>query len=186
MKSKFTIKIIEYLFLFGVISIATTSPYFLYNLMNIMFKSNRYSKDEIKKFRSAFNYAKKNGLISIQKDGYDVKITITEKGEASMKKFKIANLIINKPKLWDKKIRVVIFDIPNNQRIKRNAFRGKLKELGFYSIQKSVWLHPYDCKEQIKILMDFFGLTHKYIQIFVADKIEDDILLGKIKNVYKI
>ncbi|KKP31830.1 MAG: hypothetical protein A2312_01105 [Candidatus Staskawiczbacteria bacterium RIFOXYB2_FULL_32_9] len=186
MKSKLTIKIIEYLFLFGVISIVATSPYFLYNLMKLMLKSSSYSKDEINKFRNAFNYAKKNGLILIEKDGYDVKITITEKGEARMKKFRIANLNINKPKVWDKKIRVVIFDIPNSQRIKRNAFRGKLKELGFYSTQKSVWLHPYECKDQIKILMDFFGLTNKQIQIFVADKIEDDILLEKIKSVYKI
>ena len=37
-----------------------------------------------------------------------------------------------------------------------------------------------------KILMDFFGLTNKQIQIFVADKIEDNILLEKIKSVYKI
>ena len=178
--------VLECFLLLGVVSVAATSPYFLYRLMRLLFKSDNYGKIHKNKFRSAFYYAKKNGFIEIEKDDHDIKIFITEKGKTWMKKYKIANLEITKPKKWDGKFRIIAFDIPNIQRIKRNAFRAKLKELGFYSTQKSVWLHPYDCQEEIKILMNFFGLTNKQIQIFVAEKIYDDILSEKIKNVYKI
>jgi DNA-binding transcriptional regulator PaaX len=174
------------LFLLGAISIVATSPYFLYNVMKLLFKSGNYGSNDKNKFRSAFYYAKRNGLIEIENNGHDIKISITEKGRVKMKKYKIEDLKIKIPKRWDEKFRVVIFDIPNTQKVKRNAFRGKLKELGFYSTQKSVWLHPYDCQKEIKILMDFLGLTNRQIQIFVADKVEDDTLLRKIKDVYDL
>ena len=182
-----TIKnILECLLLLGVVSVAATSPYFFYRLMRILFKSYNCDKIYKNKFRSAFYYAKKNGFIAIEKNDHDIKIFITARGKEWMNKYKIVNLEITKPKKWDGKFRSIAFDIPNSQRIKRNAFRGKLKELGFYSTQKSVWLHPYNCQEEIKILMNFFGLTNKQIQIFVAEKIDDDILLEKIRNIYKI
>ena len=103
-----------------------------------------------------------------------------------MKRYQVLDLKIERPKKWDGKIRIVAFDIPNAQRTKRNAFRRKLKELGFYSSQKSVWLHPFECKNEIKILQDFFGLNNKQIHFFTAEKIEDKFLFEKITAVYKI
>lgn len=178
--------VLSCLVLLGVVSIAMTSPYFLYSLMKILFKSNNYSNVDKSKFRSVFYYAKRKGFIEVKKDGHDIKIFITEKGRAWMKKYKIENLEIKKPKKWDGKFRVIAFDIPNSQKIQRNAFRSKLKELGFYSTQKSVWMHPFNCQDEIRTLMEFLGLTNRHVQIFIAEKVEDDILLKKIKNIYKI
>jgi len=186
MKAKNSRKILEFLFIAGVVSVAATSPYFFYRLAKIILKMRQYKLSDKQKFNSAFNYLKKNGLIKIEKDGYDIKIFLTPKGEKRIKKYKINDLKIIEPKKWDSKWRIVIFDISNSQRVERNAFRKKLKELGFYSLQKSVWLHPFNCKKEIGILREFFGLNLKQIIIFLADKIEDGVLAQKIRTAYKI
>ncbi len=187
MKADISKKILGYLLAAGVISIAATSPFFLIRLIKIIFKKSRYNhKSDYKKFRSAFYYLKSRGLIDIEKDQHDIVITPTEKGIKTMKKYQVLELKIERPQKWDGKIRIVAFDIPNAHRTKRNAFRRKLKELGFYSSQKSVWLHPFKCKNEIKILKDFFSLNNKQIHFFTAEKIEDEQLLKKIKEAYKI
>jgi DNA-binding transcriptional regulator PaaX len=186
LKKNLTRDILECVILFGVISVAATSPYFLYNIMKIIMKSSKLDKTQRQKFRSAFYCLKRNNMIFLEKDGHDIRIFATKKGEAKFKKYKFSNLKIKIPRKWDKKFRIISFDIPNSRGIQRNAFRAKLKELGFYSTQKSVWIHPYNCIEEIKVLMEFLGLTDKQVQIFTAEKIEDKLLLEKIKKIYKI
>lgn len=180
-------KILGFLLLAGMITIAVTSPYFLYNLARLILKDKkfRYSGNE-KQVRDAFSYLKRSGLIVIEKDGHDIKISLTDKGRKKAKKYQIDDLLIVRPKKWDGLWRVVIFDIPDTQKIKRNAFRGKLKELGFYSLQKSVWLHPFNCNKEISFLREFFGLDKKQIEVLLVKNIENDIIVKKIKDVYKI
>lgn len=50
---------------------------------------------------------------------------------------------------WDGLWRLVIYDIPEKQRYKRDALRRYLKELGFGKIQESCWVSPYDFSSQI-------------------------------------
>src|SRR3989344_4593151 len=59
---------------------------------------------------------------------------------------------IKKPARWDKLWRLVIFDIPEEERTGRMALAAKLKELGFYPLQKSVFIHPYECKDEIDFI----------------------------------
>jgi len=86
----------------------------------------------------------------------------------------IDDLEIAKQKKWDKKWRLVIFDIAQIKKIYREAFRGKLKDLGFRSLQKSVWVHPYECQVEIELLKDFFGLSDKELRLIVAQSIGID------------
>ena len=50
---------------------------------------------------------------------------------------------------WDNTWRVVIFDIPQELHNKRNRFRHRLKLLGLHKIQKSVFVFPYPCEEEL-------------------------------------
>jgi CRISPR-associated endonuclease Cas2 len=68
----------------------------------------------------------------------------------------------------------LIFDIQDKHKIKREALRGKLKQLGLFQLQKSVWVCPYEFKDVVKILRDFFGLTNDEMKIITASEIEDD------------
>jgi len=189
MRAETSKKILRFLILVGVISIAATSPYFLYNLAKFLLKDKKFKyfeEGDEEKIKDAFSYLKRNGLIKIERDEHDIVVIATEKGKRRAEKYKLDDLEITAPKIWDGLWRVVIFDIPDGQRIRRNAFRRKLKELGFYSLQKSVWLHPFECDEEINFLRQFFGLDKNQVEILLVKNIENDIIVKKIKSVYKI
>jgi len=142
-------------------------------------KKNIQEKEENQRFNNAFYYLRRKGYLDIRKKGKQIYISLTKEGRKKAGKYSVDNLEIKKPKIWDKKWRIVVFDIPNLTKIKREAFRGKLKELGFYKLQQSVWIYPYDCRKEIGLLRQFFGLNQKELKL-VAGEIEKDASLREI------
>ncbi len=67
--------------------------------------------------------------------------------------------------LW----RVVIFDIPEKQKIKRELLRQKLKEFNFHMVQKSVFISPYKCEKEIQILCNILNLDKEVCVIRAED-----------------
>ena len=89
------------------------------------------------------------------KDGF-VKIVLTKEGEKKALKFKLDEMEIKKPAKWDGEWRIVIFDIPERFKTAREALRLKLKELGFLELQKSVFVLPYECEDEVNFIMEVF------------------------------
>ncbi|MBI2041973.1 MAG: hypothetical protein HYT20_03070 [Candidatus Nealsonbacteria bacterium] len=162
----------------GAICIAATSPYFATNLLRGLQNGKKYNKS--KKIYDTFYNLKRQGYINIENKNHQIYISLTREGKKKAGRFQIDSLKINKPKKWDKKWRLVIFDIAQLKRLQRNAFRGKLKELGFCPLQKSVWVHPYKCNDEIGLLREFFGLSQKEIRLIIAEDIEEERFLRKI------
>ena len=71
---------------------------------------------------------------------------------------------------WDGKWRVLIFDIPQELHNKRNIFRAKLRALGFYMIQKSIFVFPYPCAEEISECCNRLGIVD-YVDIITAENL---------------
>ncbi len=166
----------------GLISIAATSPYFVLNLVKGFrkyFKKKRYRN---KKVYDAFYKLRKERYIDIKKKNHQIYIRLTEKGKKKANWLQIDALNIKKPKKWDKKWRLVVFDIAQLKKIYREAFRGKLKELGFYPLQKSIWLHPFKCDDEIEVLRDFFGFSDNELRVIVAEDIGSDKKFKKFFN----
>ena len=80
---------------------------------------------------------------------------------------------------WDGKWRIVVFDIPEKLRKGRDALREKLKELGFYELQKSVLVFPYQCQDEIEFIIEFFNLR-KYVRFGILEYIDNELHLKKI------
>lgn len=175
-------KILQGVLITGAVCIAASSPYFAFHLsrnFSKILKQRKYLKAKQAKFDNSFYYLKRKGYLNIEKRNKQVYISLTKKGKEKAGKYIIDDLEIEKPKKWDKKWRIVIFDIPNETKAKREAFRGKLKELGFYKLQQSAWICPYKCEKEIKLLKDFFGLTSKELKL-ITGGIEEDKDLKKI------
>ena len=179
-KNKTTRLILRKLFIGGAVIISASSPYFW-----IKFYQNFFSGKPIlkRKARDTFYYLRKKGLIIIEKQGKDIRMYLTKKGEVEAGRYQIDDLYVKKQKKWDKKWRVIIFDIPENHRIKRDLFRSKLKEMGFLQFQKSVWVYPYPCEKEINLLRDFFGLKNRNLIVLTVEKIEAD---EKLRNIFEI
>ena len=97
-------------------------------------------------------HMKRQGLISIPTEDYEHGVRITSRGRARAEKARIEGLSIKKPRKWDKKWRFVLFDIPETRKVSRDTLTEKLRSLGFRQLQRSVWLHPYPCREEIEAL----------------------------------
>jgi len=80
---------------------------------------------------------------------------------------------------WDGQWRMVIFDIPEDLRKARDALRSKLKELGFCELQKSVFVFPYECKDEIDFIVEFFGVR-EYVRYGILRSIDNDPHLRRI------
>jgi hypothetical protein len=87
-----------------------------------------------------------------------VRIVLTEKGKRKTLEFNIDDLRIKEPVVWDGQWRIVFFDIPEKRRWVRDALRNKLRELGFYEMQKSVFVHPFSCRDEIDFIVEFFNI----------------------------
>lgn len=168
-------EVLKYLLLAGVAYVAASSPNFILSL------TRKISRKRLpkKKIENTFKYLKRWELVEVKREGCDVRIALTPEGEKRAGKYQINDLKITKPKKWDKKWRMVIFDIPNVSRLIRDIFRKKLKEFGFYRFQQSAWVYPYPCQEEVKLLRDFLGVDSRQIQVFEAN-LEGDLFLRKI------
>ncbi len=157
----------------GAVCIAGNSPYFWLNLYKELLGLGlkKYPK---KKIKDVFYNLKKQGYLEFKYKGNQLYVYLTEKGKEKAGWLQIDSLKISRPKKWDRQWRIVIFDISQLKKTYREAFRGKLKELGFLPLQKSVWIYPFDCRAEIEVLRKFFGLSEKEVRLIVARNIGDD------------
>lgn len=117
----------------------------------------------------------KRSLSRLIKFGYirleNGKLRLTPKGERFAVLIGEGKLVPKKPKHWDNKWRMLIFDISNRQ--KRDNVRRTLQALGLHRLQNSVWVYPYDCEDLITILKADFRIGKDLLYV-VADAIEHD------------
>jgi len=128
----------------------------------------KYQKFKRSRFRDMLIRMKKSRLISIVSKGGETYLVITDKGHKHLQKYQFEDLQIAKPKYWDGKWRMVIFDIPERFKKAREALRHKLKDLGFYQFQKSVFVYPYECRNEIDFVSSFFGIN-KYVSYLLVE-----------------
>lgn len=175
-------EILSCLVLAGAITIAATSPYFLINFARTISRNKKYFKKNIEDYKiaRALSRLKRNRLVILKELENDkFTIELTERGKRKVSEIQLAELAIKKPDLWDKKWRVVIFDIPDKTlRRARDVLRDKLKNLGFYQLQKSVWVFPYPCEKEIQFLCELFDII-PFVNLIVADSIYNDVWLKK-------
>lgn len=94
-------------------------------------------------------------------------LKITENGKRKVLQFELENLKLNKK--WDGKWRLIIYDIPKNKKKERNYFREILKRLDCFQLQKSVYLTPYPCEDEIEYLRQYFGIGDEVKILKVAN-----------------
>src|SRR3989344_4025305 len=69
-------------------------------------------------------------------------------------------------------------DIPEKHKRARDALSQSLKRMGFAQLQKSVFVHPFDCSKEIMFVTEFFNLS-RYIRHVLAEHIDIETVLMK-------
>lgn len=132
--------------------------------------------------RQAVRRLEKRGLVEFQKGASGWAVRLSPKGKKWVYTLEVRESIkIKQPRQWDGRWRVVIFDIWESRRSMRNKLRHMLKKAGFYMIQNSVWVYPYDCAELVALLRAEMRLGQSVLYI-IADGIENDAKIRQYFN----
>lgn len=111
------------------------------------------------------------------KDG-TVTLILSVKGKQKALTYNIDEMQIKTPARWDRKWRIVLFDIPEKIKGSREIIRFYLKNLEFYEFQKSVFVHPFDCQNEIEYIIENFQLR-QFVRFIIADSIDNELHLKK-------
>lgn len=139
-------------------------------------REKQIQKEMIQEWRikQAIKDLSKMNYIKIDKN--NKKVYLIDKGALELLRFKILR---SRPE-WDKKWRMIIFDIPENRRRQRDFLRKRLKWLGFKELQKSVWIFPYDIRKEIEELLTICDFESQGdIRFLTVEKMENDKDLRK-------
>ncbi len=179
----------EILFMLGVGGLLTASifmPGLGVAIREINKQKRKHEWEQLQKEWAKFNFSKlRRNLLRLQEqnlveivnqDGQEV-IKLTQKGRTKYLKFKLEKLSL-KGKPWDSKWRLVIYDIEKLKKHQQESFRGILKRMNFLLLQKSVYLTPYKCQEEIEYLREYFNLGKEVLYLEVS-KLENENLYKK-------
>jgi len=130
-----------------------------------------------KKIYRSLKILEKKEIIIIKEIGERVFVQLHNKGKSTVLRYSIKSLLNFKMvnRKWQKKWYLVLFDVPEVQRNKRDYLRRFLLKLGFYPYQKSVYLFPYECEKEIRLIKKIVEGA-KYMNYIIAEKIENEKL----------
>lgn len=129
---------------------------------------------EKQKLYNLMSQLKKDGLIKEGPGSKKRKLIPTPAGKKKFRllRQKIANQLPPQeyPQKKGNKLTILIFDIPEKQKKKRDWLRGALKELNFRMIQKSVWVGEIKIPAEFIKDLNMLRLIN-FIEIFEVSKI---------------
>lgn len=128
--------------------------------------NHRVLRDSIKKlYQSKVVHCLENS------DG-TMTLELTNEGKKRVLQYHPEKMKIKIPAKWDGVWRLVIFDIPEPQKRERMVLAGILRRLDFYPLQRSVFIHPYECKNEIDFIVEMFNLR-AYVRFLIVKDIDN-------------
>ncbi|QQG42981.1 MAG: CRISPR-associated endonuclease Cas2 [Candidatus Giovannonibacteria bacterium] len=103
-------------------------------------------------------------------------LVLTERGKKKALTYQIDELKIPPMKKWDRKWRIVLFDIPESMKKARDALARTLKNAGFIKFQKSVFIHPFECRNEVDFIIEFFNVR-PHVRFITATEIDNELHL---------
>jgi DNA-binding transcriptional regulator PaaX len=170
-RTKVNKAVVDIIAVAGILAVGVVAP----NVLGALGKTGLLPQRRYQ-IKTAFGKLLHHGYIRIEKRNGQSFVRLTAKGEHFAARMGEGKLVPKKPKHWDKKWRLLIFDIPERRRRTRTLVRQTLMNLGFYRLQDSVWVYPYDCEELIVLLKADFRIGKDLLYI-LADKVEHDLAL---------
>jgi DNA-binding transcriptional regulator PaaX len=130
------------------------------------------NRHERRKIWTAIRYLERRDRIRMEERDGTQYLLLTEKGRIQHNEDAIWEMSIRHPYRWDRKWRLVMFDLPSGPERVRKSFREKLEDFGFKLYQRSVFIYPYECHEEVNVVADWYGVR-KHVRYVVATEIHD-------------
>jgi phenylacetic acid degradation operon negative regulatory protein len=170
------------LLLAGWFALGMTKSYYQHKKIIRHIKKEWHNINE-KNLNRTINKLYKSKLIDkkINRNG-TISLKLTDQGKAKVLTFSIEKMKIKKMERWDGKWRLVLFDIPESKKRLRDLLRNSLKNIGFHEFQKSAFICPNKCEDEVNFLIEYYDLR-KYVRFIVAKQIDNE---PHLKQIFKI
>lgn len=157
----------------GSVLFTPNFPVILGSILGII-KEIKGVKIPKKKIQRVLKQMEKKRLIHIERKNNELYVTVQDKNNISIIKYSLREILnLKKKKDWKGKWFLVVFDVPETERKKRNYLRRFLLEIGFYPYNQSVYIFPYECEKEIGLIKRIVE-GGKYISYIVAEKLEHE------------
>lgn len=166
------------LLLFGGLALGLTrSPKQYFRVLRGL--SKEWKEIDRQALNQAIRKLYQSKLVS-SKDNRDGTLTLvlSREGEELALTYDLDRIVIKEPIVWDKRWRVVMFDVPENLKKVRDTLRMHFKGMGFYEFQKSVFVHPYPCRDEIEFIIEHYN-ARRFIRFIIATDIDNAIELKR-------
>ncbi len=139
--------------------------------------SRQFEEIDREALRKSINALYESKLVDYrEKSNGEVSIMINREGKKRALVFGTEKMKIAKPLRWDKQWHIVLFDIPHSLKKARDAFRFHLKRLGFFQFQKSIFVFPFPCNDELDFLIELYDLR-PFVRQMIAVSIDNELEL---------
>jgi DNA-binding transcriptional regulator PaaX len=159
----------------GLVTLVYTFPGMSSVILKPFIDGNKLNKRE---FNRTVKRLEENKLIGYKDEKDGITIYLKKEGKKKALKYSLDDIEIQRPDRWDKKWRLVMFDIPESKKTARNFLKRKLDDMGFVLIHKSVYVHPFPCENEIDYICALFEIK-QYVRTATAEKIDNQNELKK-------
>lgn len=181
-QKEIAVNILKVLALGTVLAVAIVTPNAVQIFKMFGGKKEKFRKFDNKKTWVTLQKLSNDKQISFSKKNNEDIIKITDKGHTEYLKYDLEKMTLNKSKKWDGWWHIVTFDIPEENKTARDAFRSLLKRLDFHKLQKSVFITPYKCKKEINYIKEVYEIRN-YVTYFKAKEIDSELMLKEKFNI---
>lgn len=153
----------------GVLTVGAVAPGALWLIGRSISGARKEKRERYQKLWASFHSLRKRGVFEFVKEAPNGGLIyrFTKDSHIITRNFLLETLKIPNPKRWDCRWRIVVFDIPEKYKKARHALWSKLRELDFYPLQKSVWVHPFPCEHEIQFIKSLFNIE-PFVEIFTV------------------
>jgi len=175
----------------GIVALTLVAPNVIYAVGKILeteIGRKPTRKDIQNRVARTFYYLKQHDLIKLKPTAGDLKIYLTKFGRSKLRDIGFENLTIDKPRRWNKKWWQVAADIPTKEH-KNDAdeFRDKLKDMGFYPLQRTLWFYPFDPRKELESVLRRYDIG-RFVTVMEVNRLDksDEKIMKKYFRSQKI
>ena len=103
-------------------------------------------------------------------------LVLSKNGKEEIITYELEKMEIPEPEKWDRKWRIVIFDIPEELKKTRDVLRARLKQIGMAELQKSVFVNPYPCEKEVGFLTELYEVR-PHVRFILAESVDNELHL---------
>lgn len=133
----------------------------------------QWEKFNLWRLRQVIKRMQNSKLVEIKEQNSQIIVKITEKGRKKLLSYDLEKIKLDESK-WDGKWRLVIYDVKKSKRNNSEAFRMSLRKLNLLKFQKSVYLTPFKCEDEIEYLRQLHEIGDE-VQILTVGSLENEI-----------